>query len=288
MSNTFTYENTSRIVQTDSGILHYHEAESPEIDSRDVLILLHGSGPGVYGWANFSRNLPLFSQHFRTIILDMPGYGGSTSVAGLPVDNGVIATLQLMDKLGIERARIIGNSMGGMVATNFAAKYPHRIDRLCTIGGPGMNIYSPFPSEGVNLLVDFTESPSRERLIAWLRSMVFDQSLITEELIEDRWRSATDPATLEVSRRMYSRAAIQAIAAGMRTNPSWTHLASVQCPTLITWGRDDRVTPLDWSILPMRVIPKCELHVFYDCGHWAMIERQKEFESVVLAFMQRR
>jgi len=277
-----SYETTRRTLQTETGTLSYHEA-----GTGAPLILLHGSGPGVFGWANFSRNLPLFAQHFRTIILDMPGYGGSTPVDGFPVDAGVNATLQLMDKLGIEQARIIGNSMGGMVGTHFAAKYPHRIDRLCTIGGAGMNIYSPFPSEGVNLLVDFTEQPTRERLIAWLHSMVFDPALITEELIEDRWRRATDPIVLEVSRRMYSRAAIKAIAAGMRSNPSWTHLSAIQCPTLITWGRDDRVTPLDWSLLPMRLIPKCELHVFYDCGHWAMIERQHEFENVVLAFMQR-
>lgn len=277
-----SYETTRRTLQTETGTLSYHEA-----GTGAPLILLHGSGPGVFGWANFSRNLPLFAQHFRTIILDMPGYGGSTPVDGFPVDGGVNATLQLMDKLGIEQARIIGNSMGGMVGTHFAAKYPHRIDRLCTIGGAGMNIYSPFPSEGVNLLVDFTEQPTRERLIAWLHSMVFDPALITEELIEDRWRRATDPIVLEVSRRMYSRAAIKAIAAGMRTNPSWTHLSAIQCPTLMTWGRDDRVTPLDWSLLPMRIIPKCEVHVFYDCGHWAMIERQHEFENVVLAFMQR-
>lgn len=284
MSEQLSYEATGRTLTTAAGgTLHYHEAGSGE-----PLILLHGSGPGVFGWANFSRNLALFAQHFRTIIIDLPGYGGSTPVAGFPVDTGVAATLELMDKFGFERARIVGNSMGGMIGTNFAAKYPQRIDRLCTIGGAGMNIYSPFPSEGVNLLVDFTEAPSRERLIAWLRSMVFDQSLITEELIEDRWRRATDPATLEVSRRMYSRAAIQAIAAGMRSNPPGSHLPSIQCPTLITWGRDDRVSPLDWSILPMRMIPKCELHVFYDCGHWAMIERQYEFENVVLAFMQRK
>jgi len=277
-----SYETTRRTLQTETGTLSYHEA-----GTGAPLILLHGSGPGVFGWANFSRNLPLFAQHFRTIILDMPGYGGSTPVDGFPVDAGVNATLELMDKLGIEQARIIGNSMGGMVGTHLAAKYPHRIDRLCTIGGAGMNIYSPFPSEGVNLLVDFTEQPTRERLIAWLHSMVFDPALITEELIEDRWRRATDPIVLEVSRRMYSRAAIKAIAAGMRTNPSWTHLSAIQCPTLMTWGRDDRVTPLDWSLLPMRIIPKCEVHVFYDCGHWAMIERQHEFENVVLAFMQR-
>jgi len=47
------------------------------------------------------------------------------------------------------------------------------------------------------------------------------------------------------------------------------------------------VTPVDMALVPMRLIPKCELHVFYDCGHWAMIERKKEFESLMVSFFGR-
>ena len=64
-------------------------------------------------------------------------------------------------------------------------------------------------------------------------------------------------------------------------------LRRIQAPTLLTWGRDDRVTPLDGAIAPLRLIPRCELHVFPDCGHWAMIERKAEWESVVLSFLRR-
>ena len=64
-------------------------------------------------------------------------------------------------------------------------------------------------------------------------------------------------------------------------------LPRIQAPTLLTWGRDDRVTPLDGAIAPLRLIPRCELHVFPNCGHWVMIERKDEFESVVLSFLRR-
>jgi pimeloyl-ACP methyl ester carboxylesterase len=195
--------------------------------------------------------------------------------------------LAFMDKLGLPRAALVGNSMGGMVGTRLAADHPDRITRLVTIGGAGVNLYTTFPNEGINLLVEFAEQPTRERLIAWLHSMVYDQSLITETLIEDRWKRATEANTLAVTRKMYSRASIAAIAAANKKSQPWAHLQAIQCPTLITWGRDDRVTPLDWSILPMRLIAKCELHIFYDCGHWAMIERKNEFENVVLAYLQR-
>jgi 2-hydroxy-6-oxonona-2,4-dienedioate hydrolase len=278
----FTFENTSREVDLATGKMHYHEAGSGQ-----PLILLHGSGPGVYGWANFNGNLATYARHFRCFVIDMPGYGRSAPPTGHPIDAAVAATVAFMDRLALPSAGLLGNSLGGIVASRVAAEHPDRVSKLCMIGGIGLNLFTTFPNEGINLLVEFTEQLTRERLVSWLRSMVHDPSLITEELIEDRWKRATDPATLEVSRRIYSRAAMQYLAATQFETQPWQHLPKIRCPTLLTWGRDDRVSPLDRAILPMRIIPRCELHTFHDCGHWAMIERKLEFESVTLAFFQR-
>ena len=159
-----------------------------------------------------------------------------------------------------------------------------------TIGGIGMNIFSPFPGEGLNLLMEFTENPSRERLIQWLHSMVFDPALVTDEMIEMRYEQAIEPITLATSRKLYSKASIGATAAffrGEHTVQRVAHLASIKAPTLITWGRDDRVSPMDIALLPMRIIPNAELHIFPNCGHWAMIERKAEFENLVKSFLLR-
>lgn len=282
MTSEYTFDSTSRVLTTAEGKLHYHEA-----GQGPALILLHGSGPGVYGWSNFRGNLPVFARHFRTFIIDMPGYGESDAIAGHPIDVAVTATVKFMDALGIAKADILGNSLGGIVASRIAAEFPDRVKRLCMIGGIGLNLLTGFPNEGINRLVDFVEEPTRERLIEWLRSMVFDQSLVTEELIADRWKRATDPKTMAVSRQLYSRKAMEYMTANQFDMQPWRHLTKILCPTLLTWGRDDRVSPIDRALLPMRFIPKCELHTFYDCGHWAMIERKAEFENVVLAFFQR-
>jgi len=61
----------------------------------------------------------------------------------------------------------------------------------------------------------------------------------------------------------------------------------IACPTLLTWGRDDRVSPPDMALAPMRLIPDAELHVFPRCGHWVMIEAKEAFESVVGSFLAR-
>jgi pimeloyl-ACP methyl ester carboxylesterase len=68
----------------------------------------------------------------------------------------------------------------------------------------------------------------------------------------------------------------------------WAIMHRLTAPTLITWGRDDRVSPLDMALLPMRTIPNAELHVFPNCGHWTMIEAKEAFESAVLAFLLRK
>ena len=267
------------------GHIAYHD-----VGQGDPLVMLHGSGPGVTAWMNFAGNVPTFSQHFRCIVPDLPGYGASTPLAGDPFEGTIGAVLHLMDALGIARARFIGNSFGGLIAGRLAAAHPDRVERLVCIGGVGVPVFNPFPYEGVERLAEFVENPTREQIILWLRSMVYDKSFLTEELIDLRFTSATNPTALETNRKIYSRGALQAIANGMAgpdAVQSFAYLPKIQAPTLLAWGRDDRVTPLDGALVPLRLIPNAELHVFAKCGHWAMIEQKAAFESAALAFLQR-
>ncbi|MCC9195439.1 alpha/beta fold hydrolase [Arthrobacter sp. zg-Y820] len=274
-----------RELQTEHGVLRYHEA-----GDGPPLVFLHGSGPGVTGMRNFGGILPAFAEHFRCYVLEFPGFGVSDATDLHPMQAGAQAVTDFLDGLGLDRVDIIGNSMGGMIGTRYAISHPDRVRRLVTLGGMGVNIFSPSPAEGINLLIAFTEDPTRERLVQWLRSMVYDQELVTEELINERWQQATDPLTLASARKMYSRAAMKATAAAAAASdaaPGWTQLHKLKAKTLITWGRDDRVSPLDGVLVPLRTIPDVELHVFPNCGHWAMIEQKAAFESTVLAFLRR-
>ena len=233
-------------------------------------------------------NLAVFAEHFRTLVLDFPGFGKSYSCESNPMFAALPAVLDFLDGMSLESVPVVGNSMGGNVAARLAAGHPERVSRLVTIGGIGLPVFSPSPPEGIKLLVQFVEDPTRERLMAWMESMVYDTAILTDEFVEMRWQAASDPAALADVKKLFNfqslaamreRAVNAAEAVGM--------LTKIQAPTLITFGRDDRVTPLDSSLVPMRLIPKCELHVFYDCGHWAMIERKDEFESVVLSYLLR-
>lgn len=277
-------DDSLREIRTPAGVLRYYDT-----GDGPPLLFLHGSGPGVTGRRNFRGVLPTFTPHFRCLVLEFPGFGVSDDVGGHPMLAAQGAAMSFIDTLS-HRVDIVGNSMGGGVGIHLATQHPERVGRLVTIGGIGTNLFSPGPSEGIRLLQEFTEEPTRQRLIDWLRCMVYDPALVTDELIEERWSLATDPQALQTARRMYSKAASAKMTAAMAKSNAplpWATMHKVAAPTLLTWGRDDRVSPLDMALIPMRTIPNAELHVFPNCGHWAMIEAKQAFESTVLAFLQR-
>lgn len=281
--SAITAESTSRTLATPSGEIHYHEAgEGPP------LVLLHGSGPGVSAWANFGENLVVFAGRFRALAVDLPGFGRSYHPEMPAPLHGPTAVLEFLDGLGIEQAPIVGNSLGGNIAARVAANHGDRVTRLVTMGGVGVPLFSPLPSEGISRLVDFVEDPTRSRMIEWMRTMVHDPAVLTDAFVEMRWQAASAPGALEGIRQIYSRDMLAVLRDLMLDNTeTLAQLRRIQAPTLITWGRDDRVTPLDGFIAPMRLIRNAELHVFPDCGHWAMLERKAEWERVVLSFLTR-
>ena len=178
MTDELTYESTLRELATEQGVLRYHEAGS------GPPVLLHGSGPGVTGWRNFRGTLPVLAAHFRCLILEFPGFGVSHPTDEHPMRAATGAALRFLDGLGLGQVDVIGNSMGGIVGAQLAIAHPDRVRRLVTIGGIGRNIFSPSPGEGIRLLMEFVEAPSRQRLLQWLHSMVYDQAIVTEEMLE--------------------------------------------------------------------------------------------------------
>ncbi|MEU4417938.1 alpha/beta fold hydrolase [Nocardia salmonicida] len=281
-----TYENTLKTVHTDKGVLRYHEA-----GDGPPLILLHGSGIGVNGWRNFGGNLGDFAEDYHCYILEFPGFGASDPVPGAhPVLTAIESVQRFMDALDLESAAIVGNSMGGVVGAMFALAHPTRVDKLVAIGGVGTNIFSPGPSEGTRLLREFADAPSRDALVRWLNCMVYDPKLVTEELIDERWKAASEPDSLATLQAMYSSkaAALQEQAqAQSKIPPYWSMLHKVQCPTLMLWGADDRQCPLDMAQLPLRLIPHAELHVLPRCGHWVFVEAKQPFQRLTKEFLQR-
>jgi 4,5:9,10-diseco-3-hydroxy-5,9,17-trioxoandrosta-1(10),2-diene-4-oate hydrolase len=274
------FEGTSRFLEGDYR-LHYHEA-----GFGPALVLLHGSGPGVSGWSNFAGNFPVFAQRFRTVVFDLPGFGRSErpSLDRAYPRVAAEALLLLLDKLGIAHAHVLGNAMGGYVALEFALAAPERVDRLVLMGPGGLsvNVLGPDPSEGARRLADFMMAPSRKAMVDWVDTMVSDKSVVDDALIDERLAEATAPGAMESAMAIFS-----SLAEHPEPVPMWARLKRIEAPTLLTWGRDDRMLPLESALLGFRQLPNAELHVFSRCGHWAQIERKTDFERLVIDFLTR-
>lgn len=138
-----TFESTSRYAQVrDDMRLHYHEAGVANRGSAETVVLLHGGGPGASSWSNFSKNIAVLAERFHVLAVDQPGYGHSDKHAEHEQYNRYSATalLNLFDHLGIERAALVGNSLGGGTAVRFALDNPKRAGRLVLMGPGGLSV----------------------------------------------------------------------------------------------------------------------------------------------------
>ncbi len=279
-----TYESTSRFAQVRDDLrLHYHEAG---VGNDTTIVLLHGGGPGASSWSNFARNIPVLAQRFHVLAVDQPGYGRSDKPTEHPqyFVHSASALNDLLDTLGIiDRVHLLGNSLGGGAAVRFALDYPERAGRLVLMGPGGLsvNLFAPDPTEGVKNLGRFSYEPTRENLESFLRIMVFDQSLITPELVEERFASASTPESLAAAMAMGKSFSSAEFEKGML----WRDAYKLRQRVLLIWGREDRVNPLDGALVALKMIPRAQLHVFGGCGHWAQLEKFDEFNRLTVDFL---
>ena len=272
-----TEASTSRYVQLSKLRLHYNE-----VGQGPPLICIHGGGPGANSWSNFVTNIGAFAPHYRLVLVDLPRFGKSDKVAidGPPLTFMAAVLKEFMDALDIARAPIIGNSYGGQVALKLAIDYSDRVSSLTLIGSAPVvqSLFSPMPVEGVKLIGSYYRGaggPTLAKMRQILSTLVFDQSLITDELVRERYEASIDPETVKINMEPGTRQDLTA------------ELGKVKAPTLVIWGMDDRAGALDVGLLMTRFIPDAQMHIFTRCGHWAQVERADEFNELVLNFLGR-
>jgi len=282
VNTELTEASTSRFVDTPSWRLHYSEA-----GTGAPLILLHGSGPGASGWSNFRPNIAALAEHFHVIALDAPGWGLSDAALPDAYDHPN-AVLELMDALGIEKAALVGNSMGGFTAITFAARYPERITHLVTMGtGAFLELPTLFgpgdgPSEGLKILFEGYRDPSPETMRRLVEVMTFDPANATDELVAERSARAT-------ARPEHLANYLEGVLSGgpIRTSASVSEVVGIATPTLIIHGRDDRVVHYEQALRLVSCIPDSRLVLINRCGHWVQLEHEDEFNRLVIEFVSR-
>jgi 2-hydroxy-6-oxo-octa-2,4-dienoate hydrolase len=246
---------------------NYHRA-----GQGPVVVLLHGSGPGVSAWTNWGRTLPKLSTQFDVIAPDMAGFGYSERDPERIYDikMWVGHLIGFLDALNIERASLVGNSFGGSLALAAALRRPQRFERLVLMGTP-CDKFAMTP--GLRAGWDYV--PSMEAMRSVLSHFPYDTAFLTDEMVRERYEASLIPGAQEGLRRLLAKPADEGetILSGMPE----AAVAGLTQPALVLHGREDRVIPVGMGIKLASAIPQAEFHMFGGCGHWVQAERQESF-----------
>lgn len=244
------------------------------------VLLLHGSGPGVTATANWRPIIPALSASRRVVAPDQLGFGGTATGERRTYGRAAWTdhALSLLDTLGIGTVDIIGNSMGGAIALSIAAARPQAVRRLVLMGSMGVAMALP---QGLDAVWGYT--PGAEQMRRVIGLFAHNRDLITDELVELRYRASLDPPVRDSWAAMFPEPRqrwVDDLAL------SGAELAAIGAPVLLVHGRDDRVVPWRSSSAQLvDLLPDARLHVLSRCGHWTMIERTADFLAVVQPFL---
>ncbi len=252
---------------------NYHEHGQGE-----PVLLIHGSGPGVTGWANWRLTIPALAENFRVIAPDIVGFGYTERPADVQYNMATWLNhiLGFMDALGIEKAHVVGNSFGGGLALAMAIRAPQRVNRLVLMGSAGL----PFTlTEGLDRVWGYT--PSIDNMRGLLDLFAFDRSRVTDDLARMRYEASVRPGIQEAFAQMFPaprQNGVNGLASDAAATKALPHT------TLIVHGREDKVIPLATSYELFSMIQKAQIHVFGQCGHWTQIEHAARFNKLICDF----
>jgi len=270
-----------------------------------TLIFIHGLAANLNVW-NYS--FFEFSQNYHCIALDLPGYGNSTILnTQYSFDLFAKSIVGLMDKLGIEKATMIGNSMGGHTAAYLRINYPERVERLVLVDPSGtlvfplhLRIATLYPELTASLVYKFfvkrTLSSPPERVLKNLQEIANRFKILKRFFFHNPDSSPakeftefilTHLALLISKGQMYEFLWMLTRPAKMIHQTNLTkHLNKIKSPTLLVWGDDDWQVPIKFAKIFHQNIPGSKFVLIKDCGHCPMIEKPNEFNTAVKEFLQ--
>ncbi len=248
--------------------------------SGDAVLFVHGLAGYKENW---EENVPVFAERYRTIALDLPGFGYS---AKPDVPYGIPFFAEFVTKflraLGIERAHLVGNSMGGHTSTLIAAKYGSFVDKLVLAdptGARGKELYeaAPIKPEMIEMMGPVNPGEDFVRMYAMLQ--FFDPAPFIDKMVK---RAMADLELGDIPERF--NAYIKSLK-GLFAHDAEPLYKDIQAPTLVIWGENDNVVPVGNADVAESMIPGARKIIFPQCGHLPMIEKSGDFNRAVLEFL---
>ena len=250
------------------------------------VILLHGFGAGMWVW---ERQIEALSRHYRVYALDLIGHGFSDRPKVPYTPKTYIRFLKdFMDEVGIKKATLIGNSLGGGLACAVAIFFPERVNTLILINSTPPDVLDQVRNESFRTLVAIKDLPLLPYLVMacrgrnsvkWLLlESVSNIKLMTPEVMDRQYRISRIKGTTWV---LYSTFKNADDAKELKN-----HLSSIAHPTLLIWGERDLIFPLPVAESLHQAISGSELRVIETGAHMPMWEVPDEANQAILAFLR--
>lgn len=252
--------------------------------SGDPVLLLHGFGECAETWIFSLENL---SKHFKVYAVDLPGHGLSDKpkiAYSLPAAAEFID--HFMQKMGLERASIVGHSLGGIIGLHLAAHSPEKIERLVLVDTMGLNnraslIYRLCALPGVGEIV--MKPTVKAGLRNGMKRAFYNPDFITDEMVELNYKYLKMPGAKRVMLSILRNALDLR---GPRREVIMTdRLPTIKHPTLFIHGRQDRTIPLIQAEDACHMMPAATLKIIEECGHCPHMEKADEFCKEVIEFL---
>jgi pimeloyl-ACP methyl ester carboxylesterase len=254
-------------------------------DGKSSAILLHGLGGYIENW---EENVAALAQVRRVYALDLVGFGRSDKpqvTYSIPYLTEFVQKFMIVQ--GVDRAALIGESMGGAIALRFALQYPHQVEKmvLATSAGLGKELSIYLRVMSLPVLGELFGRPSRKGSAQLIRQFFYNQDLIADQWIEYDYEMSSLPGAQHC---LLSALRSMSNVWGGRSNayrPILDHLEEIEVPTLVIWGAQDRILPVAHAHRAVKSLPNARVHIFDPCGHVPNIERAEEFNALVTDFL---
>lgn len=248
--------------------------------SGPVVVFLHGSGSGACGHSNFKGNYPaLVAAGYRVILPDLLGYGYSDKPDDIeyPLSLFVECVKQTLDAIGVAKATLIGNSLGGAIALGLALEHPQTVEKLVLMAPGGVEDqpdYFKMPAMAFMKEVFMSPEPvTPARLRYFLENaLVYDKSVVDDELVAERHALmlTQNPQVVKT----------------MKVPNMTERLGEIGCPALGFWGINEKMMPETGILKLAKGIPNLRMITVPNCGHWVMVEHREFFNRTTIDFLR--
>ena len=254
-------------------------------DGPSTAILLHGLGGYVENWED---NIAALAQGRRVYALDLAGFGRSDKPkVEYTIQFLVKFVRDFMTVLNIDQATLIGASLGGAIALQFALQYPQQVEKLVlsASAGLGKEVSILLRILTLPVLGNVLARPSRDGSAQLMKEILYDPHLITDEWVDEDYEISSLPGA---QRSLLNALRTLSNILGVRSEvyqPILDRLGEIEVPALVIWGAQDRILPVAHAHQAMKRLPHARLHILEPCGHLPNVERVDEFNALVLDFL---